>query len=204
MNICQEIEELRRHMRQMRKRISAQTRALWSQDIRGNLDELLDSIKERREDRPLLVFAPMDEEINLWPWIKKGWEEGREQYFPLTKEGELRFYPASSVFDLEPGLWGIKEPVRRENPYQSGFAIAIVPGLAFDVSGSRVGYGGGYYDRFLREHKDLIRIAVAYCFQISDDPIPQADWDQKMDYIVTEEKWIDCSRYRSGVLLKGL
>ena len=129
MNICQEIEELRRHMRQMRKRIPAQTRALWSQDIRGNLDELLDSIKERREDRPLLVFAPMDEEINLWPWIKKCWEEGREQYFPLTKEGELRFYPASSVFDLEPGLWGIKEPVRRENPYQSGFAIAIVPGL---------------------------------------------------------------------------
>lgn len=204
MNIDQEIAELRRHMRKTRKMIPARERVRRSRDVCRNLRGLLDSTGEARVDSPILVFAPMKEEIDLWPWIKEGWKRGRKQYFPLIREGTISFYQASSAADLEPGLWGIREPVRRANPYQSGSAVAIVPGLAFDVSGSRIGYGGGYYDRFFLGHRELIRIAVAYSFQLSSDPIPQEDWDQKMDYIVTDEQAIDCGLYRSDSLLKGL
>lgn len=160
------------------------------------MPEFTDRFLAREPDRPLLVFAPMEEEIDLWPWIKEGWREGRRLYFPLTGADGITFYPAASELELADGYWGIQEPVRRDHVYRSGPALAIVPGLLFDCAGGRIGYGGGYYDRFLREHAQVERVGVSYRFQLSDSPLPQEDWDQRMDYIITEDRIIDCSLYR--------
>ena len=68
--------------------------------------------------------------------------------------------------------------------------MIILPGLAFDVTGGRVGYGGGFYDKYLSKSPPLIKIAVAYEFQVLDTEIEVDEFDIKPDYIVTEKRII--------------
>lgn len=71
--------------------------------------------------------------------------------------------------------------------------VAIVPGLAFDINGNRLGYGMGYYDRFLLNYPDIKRIAVCFDFQIVDN-VPIDKYDQQMDYIISENQTIKVNR----------
>ena len=66
--------------------------------------------------------------------------------------------------------------------------MIIIPGLAFDRFGGRVGYGGGFYDKYLTQNKNLIKIAVAYDFQVIEDVLEISKFDVKPDYIVTEKR----------------
>lgn len=91
--------------------------------------------------------------------------------------------------DIEPGTWGIREPKRdalaEADP--ATIDLVIVPGAAFDERGNRLGYGGGYYDRFLnRIRPDVPRVAVAFQTQILPE-VPVDEYDQKITILVTEE-----------------
>ena len=100
--------------------------------------------------------------------------------------------------DLVPGFQGIQEP-RPElcinGKYFGAIDIIIVPGLAFTDQGGRIGYGGGYYDRYLADTPQSLRIGLAYELQIASF-LPLDSHDQFMDYIVTEKRIITCQRSR--------
>jgi 5-formyltetrahydrofolate cyclo-ligase len=100
------------------------------------------------------------------------------------------FAPTDSLISGHMGIPEPREP-RLLNPAM--IDVALVPGLAFDVCGGRIGYGGGVYDRLLPKLRaTTLRIALAYDFQLLKEPLPQAEHDLQMDYIVTEKQWIDC------------
>jgi 5-formyltetrahydrofolate cyclo-ligase len=90
---------------------------------------------------------------------------------------------------LKKGYFGIDEPVTTELADDKE-ALIIVPGVAFDERGFRVGYGKGYYDRFLNKHSDYTKIALAYEMQILTE-IPNDEYDVAMNRIITEERIIN-------------
>lgn len=100
--------------------------------------------------------------------------------------------------DTEIGHFGVREPkkdkLRILEP--SNISLILVPGVAFDPSGYRIGYGGGYYDRFLSSAgKGIPTIALAFECQITQD-LPRDDYDIPLDYILTELRMIDCKSKR--------
>jgi len=122
---------------------------------------------------------------------------GKRVVAPKTVHRERRMI-ISEVFDVEndlaPGLWNIPEP-RPEclRPVDvSEIDLVIVPGVAFDERGNRLGYGGGYYDRFFTELRDGVPlVAVAFEVQVLPE-VPVAPWDRRVDLIITESRIIDC------------
>lgn len=98
--------------------------------------------------------------------------------------------------DLAPGAFGIEEPIPGRCPERSLYDVdfVLVPGLAFDRRGGRVGYGGGFFDYILNVRTDLVEsgaaVAVAFSFQIVEE-VPLATWDVRVPLIVTEDEIID-------------
>jgi len=98
--------------------------------------------------------------------------------------------------DLAPGAFGIEEPITERCPERSLYDVdfVLVPGLAFDRRGGRLGYGGGFFDYILNVRTDLVEsgaaVAVAFSFQIVKK-VPLATWDVRVPLIVTEEEIID-------------
>ena len=93
--------------------------------------------------------------------------------------------------DLEKGAYGILEPKKEFPVYEAGegqTTLAILPGSVFDEKKNRVGYGGGFYDRYFEKRKDICRIAAAYEMQIVEE-IETEEFDLPADYVITEERF---------------
>ncbi|AFM39835.1 5-formyltetrahydrofolate cyclo-ligase [Desulfosporosinus acidiphilus SJ4] len=90
--------------------------------------------------------------------------------------------------DLEPGRWGIREPkLNLDEIEPSEIDLILVPGAGFDLRGNRVGYGGGFYDRFFERLKPTVpRIAIAFECQVVDE-VPVAEHDVQMTMLITEK-----------------
>jgi len=114
--------------------------------------------------------------------------------FPRTETGrrQLVFHQVNNPAQLVPGRFGIPEPgLKCPVLKSSDFDLVLVPGVAFDEAGNRIGFGGGYYDNFLKETRpDAVRIALAYDFQIIKGRLPVLAKDAKVDKIITDERVI--------------
>lgn len=110
-------------------------------------------------------------------------------YMPrcIDKQGHMEFFRVKTPDDLEKGSYGILEPSLNCSMSEETEGVILVPGVAFDKSGYRLGYGAGYYDRYLARYPKLTRIGVAFEMQICD-MVYSGEYDCKMDYIVTEDK----------------
>lgn len=102
---------------------------------------------------------------------------------PRVEGDMIAFYEFASESDLVKGRFGIMEP-RPLSPVRR-LDLVIVPGIAFDASGCRIGYGKGYYDRFLSRHASF-SMGLAYSFQVVDE-LPKGRLDRKLDALATEE-----------------
>lgn len=105
---------------------------------------------------------------------------------------EMVFIKIKSLNDLCKNKIGIYEPVYdTENIAVSDEStIIIVPGLVFDKNGYRIGYGGGYYDKYLSENKYMLSVGLAFDFQLIDD-VPYEEFDVKTDMIITDRRVIN-------------
>jgi 5-formyltetrahydrofolate cyclo-ligase len=117
-------------------------------------------------------------------------------YVPIsdTTNHTLQISHLSKFSDLSPGTYGILEPKKEKIKPTSihEIDIVLVPGVAFDRFGHRLGQGGGYYDWFLSK-TNVVSIGLAFEFQILKE-IPVEPHDQRVDLIVTEEKLIECTK----------
>ncbi len=121
------------------------------------------------------------------------WSEGKHVVVPYCENGQIELFRLDHVGELAPGAIGVLEP-RRELRGQldrkidrSGPDLIVIPGLAFDRRGGRLGYGKGYYDRFLHHvRSDATRLAVCFECQLFAE-IPLLPHDVRMDMIVTEK-----------------
>jgi 5-formyltetrahydrofolate cyclo-ligase len=147
------------------------------------------------------LYVHFRSEVETMTLLTKLLEDGKTVSVPLTlrREGRLLAVritdPASQ---LRPGCFGILEPSRQQtaqamiNPAR--IDIALVPGSVFDRRGGRLGYGGGFYDRFLsQDAPQALRVGLAFAIQLADR-VPLEPHDQLMDMLVTEEQLYECRR----------
>ena len=140
----------------------------------------------------ILCYYPIKSEISTLKIIKAARADGKTLLLPVcsAESGIMRFYQCSSVDDLKIGKYGIPEPDTDKCKTVDTFknAVCIVPAYAFDKRGFRLGYGGGYYDRFLAKFNSL-KIGLCYSEMLADN-LPSDEYDIKVDYILTENGFI--------------
>lgn len=145
----------------------------------------------------IMTYVSIGKEADTHNFIRRAIKEGKHIVIPVCVP-ETKKMIASRVIDfendLQEGSWGLLEPKKETlRPISSSqIDLIIVPGLAFTKAGHRLGYGGGYYDRFLSSlTRNVPSIALAYELQLVDH-LPVENFDIPMDYILTEKEWISC------------
>ncbi len=140
----------------------------------------------------LLLYASLPEEIDLFRILQEARADGKETAYPLCdpKTGTLTFHMIESVSQLIPGFFGLREPapdtpVFSSDRIASGQAVCLVPGIVFDRRGYRIGFGKGYYDRFLPDFPG-ITVGLAYdCCVVPS--LPREPFDRPVSLLVTEK-----------------
>lgn len=176
---------LRSEFRSRRAALSNEIRTEWEQMLWGQLFSKLEALKTAKI---LLFYFPLPHEISLLPVFHYARERGIPCAFPRCGEamGDMDFYFVSSLDELECGKYGIREPKSSaEKVTNFSGAAVFVPALAFDREGYRLGYGGGYYDRFIAAH-DVLSVGITYEAFLTD-ALPRDQYDQAVDLIVTEK-----------------
>lgn len=108
---------------------------------------------------------------------------GKAVYAPRVEGDKMVAVPLLKESDFALSDYGVREPLGEA--YSGEIEAAIVPLLAVDLRGVRLGYGGGYYDKFLAEHPETFKVGYGYDFQISDE-LPEEETDVRMDAIATD------------------
>ena len=176
---------MREKFKSQRDNIPAQQRAEASDTIFGKISNL---ISYRNADT-VLIYHSIKSEVETLRFAQKALEDGKRVAFPKCGDNrEMFFGYISSLNELTPGKFHIPEPDANSERYDfsNTNAICIVPALAFDKKGFRIGYGGGYYDNFLKNFKGS-KIGVAF-YQFIVENIPHSKYDNSVDVIITERK----------------
>ncbi|HGH7178125.1 TPA: 5-formyltetrahydrofolate cyclo-ligase [Bacillus luti] len=145
--------------------------------------------KEWAEAKTIGITLSMENEVNTYPIIEKAWEEGKKVVVPkCNKETRTMSFRQISNFDqLETVYMNLREPipVLTEEVDADEIDLQIVPGVAYTERGERIGYGGGYYDRYLVHYKGKT-LSLAYEFQMVQH-IPVEPFDKNVEKIITEK-----------------
>ncbi len=192
-------KEIRKQILQKRDALSLQERQQKSQII---AQRVISTEAFQKSDK-LLLFSSYKSEVDVSLIMQYAFEMQKQVYLPKIIGSEMEFYRISSVSELLDGYCGIKEPKvnvsQRFVPKKEETVFILLPGAAFDKEGGRIGYGKGFYDRFLQNlektvpKSNLCKMAVAFMCQIVDNGrIMKEEHDILPDYIVTEESIFDC------------
>lgn len=148
----------------------------------------LETLEEFQKAKKILFYAPTHGEVDTFATIKK-WIAKKNIYMPCVnkKNHKLHIHKIESVKNLEKGTFGILEPKKYcEKILPKMLDLAIIPGIAFDRRGHRIGFGMGFYDKLLKETK-CKKIGLAYEFQIIKN-VPGEPHDIPVDIIITEKR----------------
>ncbi len=182
MNLCFK-SDFRKLVFQRRKEYSI---SLWKKNSL-EICKKIKSLKVWHTSQNIGFYSAINKEVNLEELIGEAFLKNKKVFLPRTwlKEKKLTFHQIFSLSDLKPGTFNILEPSATApiiDPLK--LDLLFVPGVAFDLSKGRLGYGGGFYDRILIQTK-AFKIGVAFSFQIFEK-LPLEAHDQKVDLVVTE------------------
>jgi len=180
--------ETRRHLIQLRAALSPEQRSAASQSI---CEHLMASPVWPADPVALFCALPQEVDVSALEAAAPG-----QVAYPQVQGDDLVFRQARA-HQLQPvPPYGVREPTAQFEPIES-FSLIIVPGLGFTATGGRIGYGRGFYDRYLRAARalqpNLITVGVAFACQLVDD-LPLEPWDEPLDGLVTEQGLLRFSR----------
>jgi 5-formyltetrahydrofolate cyclo-ligase len=136
--------------------------------------------------KSVYVYLSFNQEVRTEPIIRRAWADGKRVAVPKVMGDEMVFIYLDSFDALSPqGAFGILEPASDAPAADDAHALVIVPGLAFDRAGHRVGYGGGYYDRFLARETEHPTVALCFDFQRVDALEAEAH-DVPVDQVISD------------------
>ncbi|MEW6201691.1 MAG: 5-formyltetrahydrofolate cyclo-ligase [bacterium] len=160
-----------------------------------SIEQLLFDYEPFAAAKCVMFYYSFRSEVRTAEMIRRALGENKKVCLPKVnrEKRELEIYFVSDPeSELIPGIWGILEPdtVRCQRAHPEDLNVIICPGTAFDRAGNRLGYGGGYYDRFMRSVPERIHfIGLAFSVQIFDE-IPASESDVKVHTVVTEDEII--------------
>ena len=171
---------------ELRRALGEENRKHKSLRIRQNFLAL----PEFLQAQTVMLFLNFQDEVETTALAEAVLTGGKKLVLPRCAPGRvlLPLVVRDVELDTEPGMWGIREPraaLDEVDPFE--IDLLAVPGVAFDMEGGRLGYGGGYYDRFLQRLSSLTpRAALAFACQVVER-VPVEEGDQRVDMLVTED-----------------
>lgn len=180
--------ELRRRMRLAREAIPADDRARIAEIVA----ERLLALPEATSARTVLLFYSFGSEVATGGMAARIRAEGKRLLLPYVEEDGMEAAEVREDDELIRAPYGAREPARRVPVDPSEVDLVVAPGLAFDRGGHRLGYGGGFYDRYLaRLRPETVRVGIGFAVQVVDW-VPAGPGDQRVDLVVTEAGVLDC------------
>lgn len=191
-------DQLRIQMKGQRSELSEALRSTFDHDIRQRLFES----EYYKGCIRLFIFVSFGSELDTKTIISKALQDRKEVYVPRVENRNMEFYQIFSLEGLIPSKFGVPEPPITEalrypgkkNEYHSLDQLMLLPGLAFDLQGNRIGYGAGFYDRFLNAHhqEEFVKVALAYEFQLIEQIETQVH-DVRVETIITPTQIYTCT-----------
>lgn len=176
--------DLRKRLIAERKNLDCETRKKLNECIFKNII----SLKCFSEADNIFIYVNSPYEAETLSVIEYALKTGKKVFAPITANGtDMYFTGVKSLDGLKKGFMGILEPEGGEENVPSAGDLFIVPGSVFDIKGHRMGYGRGYYDRYLGRNRCVIKTALCYDFQLLES-IPAEKHDIDMDIIVTDRR----------------
>lgn len=175
--------KMREEFREKRTNLAPETK----KDYDTKITRRVLSLKQYASSRVIFVYMSKKIEVGTRRIIEQAWKAGKRVAVPrcVTEDLSMDFYYINSFDDLEEGAFGVLEP-KTSNELVKDFSsgLCIVPGLGFDVEGYRLGYGKGYYDRFLSGYGG-VTVGVCY-YNCVKWKLPHGRYDRQVNFLITE------------------
>lgn len=153
----------------LRKEMRDKKRAMTEEQIVSasqRLGELFLASKAYQQANTIYGYLPYNQEVRTVPMLQQALLDGKKVAVPKCYGDEMRFISLEDLSQVEKGFCGIPEPIADEPVADDPTALVLMPGLAFDPQGHRMGYGGGFYDKFLEKEPTHPTLALCYAFQM--------------------------------------
>ncbi len=175
---------LRKQYLQKRKAVSSFDSFIRSWTIQGNL---IDS-DFYSSSSVIGLYYPILNEVQTFRILNHALMTSKTVCFPALVDDRLNFYEYRSNKELRMGKYNIMEPNVTHGVMNNQLDLVIVPGIVFDIVGNRIGYGKGYYDKFLASisSSKLTIVGLGYTFQVHPEEFDHCEHDAKMDFLITE------------------
>lgn len=172
---------------ELRKEIREKKRAMTPEQIEEaskRLGELFAACDAYKNARTVYGYLPYNQEVRTVPMLERALRDGKRVAVPKVFGDEMKFIYMTDLSRVEKGYAGIPEPIADGPVAEDPTALMLMPGLAFDPQGHRIGYGGGFYDKFLSREPMHPTVALCYGFQMLpsleteafDIPVDQVLW----------------------------
>ena len=171
---------------ELRSRIRARKRQMMQAQIAEKSAQLLKLFTETRayrESKTLYGYMSYNQEVRTLPILEQALLDGKRVAIPKCYGEEMRFIFMTDLSLVEKSSCGIPEPIADGPVADDESALVLMPGMAFDREGHRIGYGGGFYDKFLSREPNHPTLALCYAFQIVED-IPTEEFDIPVDTVL--------------------
>lgn len=155
-------QELRAHIRQLKRAMTEEEIQAASQ----RLGVLFAASEAYRQAKTIYGYLPYNQEVRTTQMLQKALEDGKRIAVPKCCGDEMRFIYLEDLSQVEKGYCGIPEPIADGPIADDPTALVLMPGLAFTKDGARMGYGGGFYDKFLAAEPNHPTLALCYAFQM--------------------------------------
>ena len=153
----------------LRQTIKEQKRAMTEEEIvaaSNRLAEQFYASEQYQTAKTIYGYLPYNQEVRTTPMLQRALSDGKKIAVPKVYGDQMKFIYIEDLSQVEKGYCGIPEPVADAPVADDPTALVLMPGLAFDAEGHRIGYGGGFYDKFLMEEPGHPTIALCYGFQM--------------------------------------
>ena len=161
----------------LRATIRQQKRAMTEEEIVLRSEKLMEKFlasQEYKNAKTIYGYLPYNQEVRTTPMLAQALLDGKKVAVPKCYGDEMKFIYMDDLTKVEKGYANIPEPIADGPVADDKTALVLMPGLAFDPQGHRLGYGGGFYDKFLSQEPDHPTLALCYAFQM----LPQLDTEE--------------------------
>lgn len=178
---------------EIRKEISDLRNGMSRKDWKAKSDSICKKVigmPVYQEAETVLIFMSISHEPDTGEIIRHALTSGKTVAIPKCEDRDLVFYRIYSTDNVSPGRFSVPEPVNTDEIHRvrmNDQSLIILPGLAFDKKGFRLGYGAGFYDRYLKEDPYRNKLMIAFSFQ-EVDQVPTHPGDVPVDWIVTDKE----------------
>ena len=170
----------------LRQQIRQRKRAMTDAQIQAasaRLGALFLASRQYRQAKTIYGYLPYNQEVRTVPILEQALRDGKRVAVPKIFGAEMKFIYLSDLALVEKGYSGIPEPIADGPLAEDPTALVLMPGLAFTKNGDRMGYGGGFYDKFLASEPQHPTVALCYDFQIVE-ALPTEEYDIPVDLVL--------------------